>query len=78
MCHLNLIGWPLSEALATVQRDYPGLTIHVVGCNPLKPYTPPCAEKRIVRQRWDAELLELTVSVFRGMDDERHTNDQSI
>lgn len=68
MRHLDLIGWPLSEALDIVQRDYPDLIIHVVGCNPLKSYAPPAAVTRVVRQRWETDSLELTVSVFQDIE----------
>ena len=73
MRHLDLIGWPLTEALAIVQRDCPGLTVQVTGCDPLKWYAPDPAVKRVVRQRLGADGLELTVSVFQGFDHERYT-----
>lgn len=75
MRHLDLIGWPLVEALAIVQRDCPGLTVHVTGCDPLKSYAPEPADKRVVRQRRGDDGLELTVSVFQEFDHERHTKD---
>jgi hypothetical protein len=75
MRHLDLIGWPLSEALATVQRDCPGLIVQVTGCNPLKSYEPKPSETRVVRQRWGDGSLELTVSVFQEFDHERYSED---
>ena len=75
MRHLDLIGWPLEEALAMVQRDCPGLTVQVTGWDPLKSYAPDPAERRVVRTSRRGDILELTVSVFQGFDHERHTKD---
>jgi|GEM_PF-5664099 len=66
MRHSDLIGWPLAKALDTVQRDCPGITLQVTGCDPLKSYAPDPAEKRVVRARREGDTLELTVSVFKG------------
>ena len=68
MRHLDLIGWPLEEALEFVQRDCPDLIVRVVGCDPLKSFAPPIAVKRVVRQRWGDDSLELTVSVFQDIE----------
>lgn len=72
----NLIGWPLSLALDMVQRDCPGITVQVTGCDPLKSYTPYPAETRVVRAYRIGDTLELTVSVFKGFDHERYTKDE--
>lgn len=71
----DLIGWPLAQALTMVQRDCPGITVHVTGCDPLKSYAPDPAEKRVVRVRREGPVLELTVSVFQEFDHERDTKD---
>jgi len=72
----DLIGWPLAQALDMVQRDCPGITVQVTGCDPLKSYGPEPAEKRVVRVCRMGETLELTVSVFQGFDHEkRNTKD---